>query len=792
MRLIIQAGNSLCRRVAVVVAIVAIIPSVASLSYGQYALKSWGDNQGGQLGDNSTTGRSLPVTIESAPFNGGRYSYVHSGGNYSLAVRDDGSLWGWGSNIQAQLGNGQRSYVPVLNMMMIHTGAGKPGRWRKAVGGYNHSVGVREDGSLWAWGSALAVQNGHTNADDIIVSAVQIDPVSGRRWVDVDACGDFASFGGVSAGSSMGLTLDGELFGWGYGSSFIMANGSQATTMYPVKINDPTGTGWSKFAMGQYFVLAITNNGSIWGWGNNAQYQLGIPDGQLRKEPTRIDPGTDIGKGGKWKQVAAGTSHALAIRENGSLWGWGANWSGAVGDGTTNAVTEPKLIDNGGNGKWVQVVAGHNISLGIKDNGTVWAWGDNSNGISGDGTTGGARLSPQQISVLGAIDHTRAFLAPGWSSKHAMLITDRALPVPLCFAPRMVLADISPTSAVISWDRFPGITNFEFALDQSQTTAPAGAPVTMTDTFYNATMLTPGARYYAHIRTNCSNGEVSRWDTISFYAAMPCQKPAALWTDMVTSNGADVYWSSIGTGAEYEIAIDESPTLIPAVATATTQDTFYFSYLLKPGTTYYVHLRSRCGGANVSAWDTISFRTHESCADPIQIKLHHATANTATITWQKQPHIIAYHIAVDSSATLQPSGPAIMHLDTVYEALNLTEGRLYYVHLRADCPGGLLGVWDTLSFRAGDYNTGISGTGPDAGHILIYPNPVQNILFVASAGKVMAKVYAADGRLLLTSGRPQEGIPVEDLPEGVYLLHLTGESGQTIRTERFLKTNSGR
>ncbi len=792
MRPVIHVANKLSGKMVIVVAAIAMIPSVVSLSYGQYALKSWGDNQGGQLGDNSTTDRSLPVTIESAPFNGGRYSYVHSGGNYSLAVRDDGSLWGWGSNIQAQLGNGQRSYTPVLNMMMIHTGAGRYGRWRKAVGGYNHSVGVREDGSLWAWGSALAVQNGHTNADDIIVSAVQIDPVSGRRWIDVDACGDFASFGGVSAGSSMGLTLDGKLFGWGYGTSFIFANGSQATVMYPVEIKDPTGTGWKQFAMGQYFVVAITNAGSLWGWGGNAQYQLGIPDGQLKKEPTRIDPGTDISKGGKWQQVAAGTYYVLAIRENGSLWGWGANGSGAVGDGTTNAVTEPKLIDNGANGKWVQVVAGNNISLGIKDNGTVWAWGDNSNGILGDGTTGGPRLSPQQISVLGTIDHTRAFLAPGWSSKHAMLITDRALPVPLCFAPRMELAAISPTSATISWDRFPGINNFEFALDQSPTTAPAGAPATMTDTFYNATMLTPGARYYAHIRTNCSNGEVSRWDTISFYAAMPCPKPAALWADMVTSNGADIYWNSIGAGAVYEIAIDESPTLLPAVATATTQDTFYYSYLLKPSTTYYAHMRSRCGGANVSPWDTISFRTYESCADPIQIKLHEATATTATITWQKQSHIIAYHIAIDSSATLPPAVATIMHLDTVYHATNLTEGNLYYVHLRADCPGGLLGAWDTLSFRAGHFGTGLPGDPSDGNQVVLYPNPVQDFLYISSPAITMAAIYAPDGRLLQTCNQPQQGIPVAYLPDGIYLVHLAGERGQVIATKRFIKATAGR
>jgi alpha-tubulin suppressor-like RCC1 family protein len=128
--------------------------------------------------------------------------------------------------------------------------------------------------------------------------------------------------------------------------------------------------------------------GTLWAWGFNNSGQLG--DGTTTQKTSPVQIGTD----NKWVTVAAGQVHSVGIKSNGTLWAWGNNSFGQLGDGTTTQRNSPTQI--GTDNKWVSIAAGQSFTLALKSDGTLWAWGDNSNGQLGDGTTT-YKLSPTQI-----------------------------------------------------------------------------------------------------------------------------------------------------------------------------------------------------------------------------------------------------------------------------------------------------------------------------------------------------------------------------------------------------------
>ncbi|MGI4735907.1 MAG: RCC1 domain-containing protein, partial [Janthinobacterium lividum] len=333
------------------------------------SLYAWGYNRYGQLGNatnnDSNTATPTPTLVA------GTYTQVAAGFSHSLGLRADGSLYAWGFNRYGQLGtttnNGTTTANPTPTLVA--------GTYAQVAAGSSHSLGLRADGSLHAWGDNYYGQLGTTTNNGITTANPTPTLVAG-------------TYAQVAAGSShsLGLRADGSLHAWGdnYYGQLGNATNNGTSTANP----SPTATGTAlatrSLAMGSDFGLAVRGDGTLWAWGNNAYGQLGIATSTASTtRPVQVGTATD------WVQVAAGQYHSLGLRADGTLYAWGYNYYGQLGNatnnGTTTATPTPTLVA----GTYTQVAAGQYHSLGLRADGTLYAWGSNAYGQLGNATNNG-------------------------------------------------------------------------------------------------------------------------------------------------------------------------------------------------------------------------------------------------------------------------------------------------------------------------------------------------------------------------------------------------------------------
>lgn len=281
------------------------------------------------------------------------WQQVVSGTGFSLGIKADGTLWAWGLNDYGQLANGNTTN----QLIPVQVGSGND--WQMVSAGNNQVHAIKTDGTLWGWGYNGNGQMG-TGGYGLFTSPIQIG--TDNNWLQVSA----------GEGFSMAIKTDGTL--WGWGSNFYGQIGVPGQTLYLSPQQVGTATDWQSVSAGfSQQTLAIKTNGTLWVCGDNTVGQLGTGDNVNRNTLTQIGTGTN------WQSVKASYNSSHAIKTDGTLWSWGRNDLGKLGNGNNTGSNMPVQEITLAN-DWVSVSSGQALVLALKANGTLWSWGYGANG----------------------------------------------------------------------------------------------------------------------------------------------------------------------------------------------------------------------------------------------------------------------------------------------------------------------------------------------------------------------------------------------------------------------------
>jgi len=375
--------------------------AIAGGGYHSIALKSdgmiwaWGSNSVGQLGVETTELCFYSFTCSTTPVQISGLTDVTAIGNsgdtmvngQTIALKDNGTVWAWGSNGYGQLGDGTRtdSFTPV---QVCASGETDPCAnfltdIAVIVSGGNHTIMLKNNGMIWAWGSNQYGQLGATTTETCRYNyPCSTTPLQVSGLTDVTS---------ISAGRDHTIAIknDGTLWAWGLNSSGQLGNGTRTNSTTPLQVSGLTDV--ISISAGRNHTLALKANGTVWAWGSNGYGQLGDGTKNDRSTPVQVSGFTDV------TEIVGGGNHTLALKADGTLWTWGWNLYGQLGDGTRNDRSTPVQVS--GLTDVVEIEGGGSHTLALKADGTVWAWGDNRFGQLGNATTIDSTV-PVQVLVM--------------------------------------------------------------------------------------------------------------------------------------------------------------------------------------------------------------------------------------------------------------------------------------------------------------------------------------------------------------------------------------------------------
>jgi len=435
---------------------------VIEISAGAYhtvALKedgtvwTWGNNESGQLGDGTEIDKGEPVQVKGIE----GVKAIAAGGYHTVALKEDGTVWTWGENLYGQLGD---DTIDICKNEPVQV---KGIEGVKAIAaGERHTVALKEDGTVWSWGNNVFGQLGHT---DFVVRNNQPMMVVDLKDVKAIAAGEW---------HTVALKEDGSIWAWGDNEDGQLGDGRVIATNKPVQAIDieevvaiasgncftvalkQDGTVWTwglyfyydpienvdiamtstqpvckegiedvkAIAAGSDHVVALKEDGTVWTWGRNDYGQLGNGTKVNYNEPVQVTGIEDV------KAIAAGTYNSFAIKEDGTVWGWGSNFAGQLGaiviadSDTNNEFKYERFMQVRGMEKVKAIAAGYNYTIAFKKDGSLWVWGRNNLGNLGDDSIETISIEPvpvkdleDVIAVSAADDHIVALKKDGtvWS-----------------------------------------------------------------------------------------------------------------------------------------------------------------------------------------------------------------------------------------------------------------------------------------------------------------------------------------------------------------------------------------
>jgi alpha-tubulin suppressor-like RCC1 family protein len=255
--------------------------------------------------------------------------------------------------------------------------------WETIQAGGVHAVAIKTDGTLWSWGNNSRGSIGD-NTTVNKSSPVQVGALT--NWAQLSA----------SVYTSASIKTDNTLWTWGSNSNGGLGDGTTANRSSPIQVGALTD--WAQVSLNTIAsdasVIAVKTDGTLWAWGSNSNGQLGLGNIIDLSSPVQVGALTN------WLKPSTGSSHVIALKTDNTLWSWGRNFNGQLGHGNTIARSSPVQV--GALTNWsIKLGTGDSLSSAIKADGTLWAWGNNFAGGIGDNTVV-SRSSPVQIGALTA------------------------------------------------------------------------------------------------------------------------------------------------------------------------------------------------------------------------------------------------------------------------------------------------------------------------------------------------------------------------------------------------------
>ncbi|MDD2421040.1 MAG: hypothetical protein PHU78_02660, partial [Heliobacteriaceae bacterium] len=372
------AQDPMVRNCSVVEGTQLIAPQVVAGDATSFFLRQdqklwgWGQNDYGQVGNGEIitegdprNGQQPPHLLTNEGFNQG-FKHVASGRWHSLGVKNDGTVWGWGNNEKSQLGNmssqPHSSPVQIPNLQDMTA----------VACGEFFSLALDKDGYVWAWGNNTDNELGRGSQEPSSNTPQRVKGQGGGGYLDnvkAIACGRF---------HGLALKYDGTVWAWGIGNDGNLGNGEDySDEIYPVQVLNLSDV--KSIEAGDHFSLALKNDGTVWAWGS--RHHVGCLGDGLTDDtegfssiPVQVRGLYNLGYLSDVKAITCGENHSLAVKKDGKVWAWGDNY-GALGNGEQDASSTP--VETKDITDVVSIAAGCGYSLALKNDSTVWGWGDN-------------------------------------------------------------------------------------------------------------------------------------------------------------------------------------------------------------------------------------------------------------------------------------------------------------------------------------------------------------------------------------------------------------------------------
>ena len=350
-------------------------------------LWAWGSGYRGSMGENQLD-LSVPTQLGSLD----DWSFPAKGDGTGAFVKSDGTLWAWGDNRSGQLGDG----TVVVRSSPVQIGSLTDWFFARCCGvaPNGFTIAVKTDGTLWAWGSGSYGQLGQ---GDVLSysSPVQVGSLTdwkGNSTEDLEAGVPLKLWAGNKGWGA--IKDDGTL--WTCGDHYTLGDSvGWISKSSPIQVGSLTD--WESLGGGSQHILATRTNGTLWAWGQGGYGRLGLNG--ANPPHFHVSSPTQVGSLTTWSNASGGQESSHAIKDDGTLWGWGRAANGQVGN-NQSAIVYSSPIQIGSLTDWSISTDGNGAGescYALKTDGTLWAWGNNGIGQLGLGDTT-TRSSPVQTS----------------------------------------------------------------------------------------------------------------------------------------------------------------------------------------------------------------------------------------------------------------------------------------------------------------------------------------------------------------------------------------------------------